>query len=84
MRLSGPKLFPDARTRAYARVHAAMFELMRGRFSQAVSHTSGFARVVQDYDLAFWRPLAEFFDGWVQSECGRLADGSFLRCPRFA
>ncbi len=79
--LERTEALPDARTRAYARVHAAMFELMRGRFSQAVSHASGFARVVQDYDLAFWRPLAEFFDGWVQSECGRLAEAASCVVP---
>ncbi len=73
--LERTEALPDARTRAYARMHAAVFELMRGRFSQVASHASAFTKVIKDYDLGFWRPLAVFFDGWAQSERGCLAEG---------
>jgi predicted ATPase len=65
----------DMRTRAYGKMHAALFELMRRDFSRTTSNASEFAEVVREYDLTFWRPFSVFLDGWIKSESSEFDQG---------
>ena len=62
-------------TLALGRMHAAIFEVMRGDFSQAAPNASEIARLAREHDLAMWRPLGVFLEGWTTSESGAPADG---------
>ena len=62
-------------THAYGIMHEAIFEVMRGDFSQAAANASEIARLARDYDLDFWRPWGFFLDGLAKSESGAPADG---------
>ena len=62
-------------THAYGIMHEAIFEVMRGDFSQAAANASEIARLARDYDLDFWRPWGFFLEGLAKSESGAPADG---------
>ena len=64
-----------ARTHAYGIMHGALFELMRGAFSQAAANASELSRLARDSGLDYWRPWGLFLGGLAKSDSGALADG---------
>jgi predicted ATPase len=62
-------------TRAFGKMHAAMFELMRGDFSCAAPNTVELARLTRDHDLPMWRAYALFFEGLARAESGAPGGG---------
>ena len=53
-------------TRAQGKMHAAMFELMRGDSSRAASNASELARLAREHDLPLWRACGVFLEGLAQ------------------
>jgi predicted ATPase len=63
-------------TRAYASLHAGIFEFMRGGdVSRTTSNAIELIGIARDYDLDHWRMYGVFFEGWVNAERGAPADG---------
>ena len=62
-------------THPYAKIHAALFELMRGDWARAAQHGSVAARLAREYDLPMWRVYGEFFEGLATAELGALGEG---------
>jgi predicted ATPase len=57
-------------TLALGRMHAAMFELMRGDKARAVQNALELARLTREYDLKFWGAIGVFLQGWAASHTG--------------
>jgi hypothetical protein len=51
-------------TLAYAYVHAAMFEIMRGDFARAAPHAIALGDLARENDLKLWGAFGVFLDGW--------------------
>ena len=66
---------PHITTIAYAKMHAAMFELMRGDRSRTASNAGELSRVARDHDLKLWRAIGLYLEGWLKFGGGALADG---------
>jgi predicted ATPase len=65
-----------AGTLALGRMHAAMFELMRGDPARAAPNAFELARLARDHDLnQWWRALGVFLQGWATAASGAPADG---------
>jgi predicted ATPase len=62
-------------TRPYAKLHAAMFELMRGNRARAAENGSETARLAREHDLPLWRAYGAFFEGLATAERGGLGEG---------
>ena len=62
-------------THPYAKLHAAMFELMRGGRARAAQNGSEAARLAREHDLPLWRAYGVFFEGLGTAERGALGDG---------
>ena len=62
-------------TLALGRMHAAMFELMRGDHPRAAQNAFELARLAREHDLNLWRAFGVFLQGWAASEGGAHADG---------
>ncbi|HTR12099.1 MAG TPA: AAA family ATPase, partial [Roseiarcus sp.] len=62
-------------TRPYAKLHAAMFELMRGYRARAAQNGSETARLAREHDLPLWRAYGAFFEGLATAERGALGEG---------
>ena len=62
-------------TLAVVRMHAAMFELMRGDHLRAAQNAFELARLAREHDLNLWRAFGVFLQGWAASQSGALADG---------
>jgi predicted ATPase len=71
-RLSG---ITHVRTRAYGKMHVAIFELMRHDPSRATRNAAELARLARDHDLNLWRAFGVFLDGWAAAESGAPAEG---------
>jgi class 3 adenylate cyclase/predicted ATPase len=54
-------------TRMYGRIHAALFELIRGESSRATSNTAELARLVREHELPQWRAFVVFFEGLARA-----------------
>ena len=65
----------DVGTLAVGRMHAAMFELMRGDHLRAAQNAFELARLAREHDLNLWRAFGVFLQGWVASQSGAPADG---------
>ena len=65
---------PHANTRAYGKLHMALFELIRGEVSRAVPNALELGRVARENDLPLFRALAEFLEAWVKSQTAGSAD----------
>ena len=65
-------------THPYAKLHAAMFELIRGDRARAAQNGSETARLAREHDLPLWRAYGEFSKAWRQLN-GALGEGS-ARC----
>jgi tetratricopeptide (TPR) repeat protein len=62
-------------THPYAKLHAAMFELMRGDRARAAENGSEAARLACEHDLPLWRAYGAFFEGLATAERGALGEG---------
>ena len=62
-------------THPYAKLHAAMFELMRGDRARAAENGSETARLAHEHDLPLWRAYGAFFEGLAAAERGALSEG---------
>ena len=62
-------------THPYAKLHAAMFELMRGDRARAAQNGSGTAGLAREHDLPLWRAYGAFFEGLATAELGALGEG---------
>ncbi len=62
-------------THPYAKLHAAMFELMRGDRARAAENGSETARLAREHDLPLWRAYGAFFEGLATAELGALSEG---------
>ena len=62
-------------TLALGRMHAAMFELMRGDHLRAAQNAFELARLAREHDLNLWRAFGVFLQGWAASQSGAPADG---------
>jgi class 3 adenylate cyclase/tetratricopeptide (TPR) repeat protein len=60
---------------ALGRMHAAMFELMRGDHLRAAQNAFELARLAREHDLNLWRAFGVFLQGWAASQGGAHADG---------
>ena len=65
----------DVGTLAVGRMHAAMFELMRGDHLRAAQNAFELARLAREHDLNLWRAFGVFLQGWAASQSGAPADG---------
>ena len=62
-------------THPYAKLHAAMFDLMRGDRARAAQNGSEAARLGREHDLPLWRAYGSFFEGLATAELGALGEG---------
>ena len=62
-------------TIAYAKMHAAMFELMRGDRSRTASNAGELSRVARDHDLKLWRAIGLYLEGWLKFGDGAPEEG---------
>ena len=71
-------------THPYAKLHAAMFELMRGDRARAAENGSETARLAREHDLPLWRAYGAFFEGLATAERGALGEGlsDMRRCAK--
>ena len=65
---------PHANTRAYGKLHMALFELIRGEVSRAVPNALELGRVARENDLPLFRALAVFLEAWAKSQTAGSAD----------
>ena len=52
-------------TLAFGRMHAALFELMRGDHARAAPNAFELARLAREHDLPMWRAFGVFLEGWA-------------------
>jgi tetratricopeptide (TPR) repeat protein len=62
-------------TQAYAKYHAAWFELMRGDRARAAQNASEVARLASEHDLPDWQAVGAFLEGLATTERGALGEG---------
>jgi class 3 adenylate cyclase/predicted negative regulator of RcsB-dependent stress response len=62
-------------TLAFGRMHAALFELMRGENARAAPNALELSRLARDHDLAMWRALAVFLQGCATAASGSIGGG---------
>jgi predicted ATPase len=70
-------------TRAYERMHAALFALMRFDLSRAASVAAELARLAREHDLPTWRAFGVFLEGLATAE-SRAAGGGLDEMRRGA
>jgi predicted ATPase len=57
-------------TIGYARLHCAMFEMMRGDFARAAAAARALVDFTREHELKLWGAFAVFFDGWTTCRDG--------------
>jgi predicted ATPase len=62
-------------TKAYAAMHAAMFELMRGDVARVRANATELARLAAEHDLSLWRAFGVLLEGWLVAQRGEAAAG---------
>ena len=62
-------------TLAFGRMHAALFELMRGDTARAAPNAFELARLAREHDLVMWRALGVFLQGWATVASGSIGGG---------
>jgi tetratricopeptide (TPR) repeat protein len=67
-------------TLAPGRMHAAMFDLMRGNRARGAANAFEVTRLAREFDLNLFRAFSVFFEGWVSTASG--ASGSRLEGMR--
>jgi predicted ATPase len=71
-RMSG---VPHIATRSFGRMHAALFELMRGDPARGASHAIELARLARQHELPMWGAFGVFLQGWATSASGAIGAG---------
>ena len=64
-----------AGSKAYAAMHAAMFELMRGDVACVAANSTTLARLAGEHDLGLWRAFGVFLQGCLMARTGEVAAG---------
>ena len=59
-------------TRAFGKLHAAMFELMRGNLSCAAPNAFELARLAREHELPMWHAFGLFLGGWATAAKGAI------------
>ena len=62
-------------TLAFGRMHAALFELMRGDRPRAASNAFELARLAREHDLPLWRAFGVFLQGWETAASSAVGSG---------
>ena len=62
-------------TLAFGRMHAAMFELMRGDHARAAPNAFELARLAREHDLTMCRAFGVFLEGWATAASGAPGGG---------
>ena len=62
-------------TLAPGRMHAALFELMRGDSARAAPNASELSRLAGEHDLPLWRAFGMFLEGWATGRSGEPGSG---------
>jgi predicted ATPase len=70
-------------TRAYGRMHAVFFELMRGDIARAAPNAAELARLTREHEMPFWEAYSVFLDGSAREESG-APDGGLADMRRGA
>ena len=63
-RMSG---VPHIATLSFGRMHAALFELMRGDHARGAPHAIELARLARQHELPMWGAFGVFLQGWATS-----------------
>jgi len=71
-RMSG---VPHIGTLSFGRMHAALFELMRGDHSRGAPHATELARLARQHGLPMWGAFGVFLQGWATSASGAIGAG---------
>src|SRR5271165_5618080 len=62
-------------TLAFGRMHAALFDLMRGDHARAAPNVSELALLAREHELPTWRAFALFLSGWATAADGAPGGG---------
>ena len=62
-------------TLALGRMHAALFELMRGDRARAAPNAFELVRLAREHDLTMWRAFGVFLEGWATAASGAPGGG---------
>ena len=62
-------------TLAFGRMHAAMFELMRGDHARAAPNAFELARLAREHELTMCRAFGVFLEGWATAASGAPGGG---------
>jgi class 3 adenylate cyclase/tetratricopeptide (TPR) repeat protein len=62
-------------TLAFGRMHAALFELMRGENARAAPNALELSRLARDHGLVMWRALGVFLPGCATAASGSIGGG---------
>ena len=65
----------DVNTHAYGKMHACMFQLMRGDHARATPDALKITRLAHEHDMDLWRAFGLFLEGWATSQSGEPAQG---------
>ena len=71
-RMSG---VPHIGTLSFGRMHAALFELMRGDHARGAPHAIELARLGRQHELPMWGAFGVFLQGWATSASGAIGAG---------
>ena len=71
-RMSG---VPHVATLSFGRMHAALFELMRGDHARGATHAIELARLARQHELPMWSAFGVFLQGWATSASGAIGAG---------
>ena len=71
-RMSG---VPHIATLSFGRMHAALFELMRGDHARGARHAIELARLARQHELPMWSAFGVFLQGWATSASGAICAG---------
>ena len=65
----------DVNTHAYGKMHACMFQLMRGDHARATLDAFEITQLAHEHDMDLWRAFGLFLEGWATSQSGDPAQG---------
>ena len=67
--------FTHAGVRAFARMHSALFDLMRRDHARAAPRASELARITREHELTMYGAFGAFLEGWATAAGGAPGDG---------